>query len=212
MLKQFVSNKDESARMFKSDFLELFSKVHPVTPLIVFVPVVGYFLYRAIFHYHSSLGGIFGFFVMGLIFWTLAEYTLHRFIFHYHPTSDWGKRIHFIFHGVHHDFPNDSMRLVMPPSVGIPLATMFYFLFVAVMGEQHTAPFFAGFILGYLFYDLGHYAIHHFPMKNKFWQAIKNHHMRHHYQQADQGFGVSSSLWDWILGTQFRTKTPKGQE
>ncbi|MES2730776.1 MAG: sterol desaturase family protein [Bacteroidota bacterium] len=210
--KNFVSSKDESVRMFKSDFLELFSKVHPITPLVVFLPVVGYFAYRAIMSYQLPWLSIAGFLLFGLAVWTLTEYVLHRFIFHYHPTSDWGKRIHFIFHGVHHDYPNDSRRLVMPPSVSIPLASLFYFLFVALLGQQATAPFFVGFIAGYMFYDLGHYAIHHFPMRSKFWMAIKNHHMKHHYQQPNEGFGVSSPIWDWILRTEFKSKTPKDHQ
>jgi 4-hydroxysphinganine ceramide fatty acyl 2-hydroxylase len=48
-------------------------------------------------------------------------------------SSKLGEKIHFIFHGVHHDYPSDSRRLVMPPSVSIPLAILFYFLFEAIL-------------------------------------------------------------------------------
>lgn len=68
-------------------------------------------------------------------------------------------------------------------------------------------PFFAGFILGYLFYDISHYAIHHFNMHSKFWLAIKNHHMLHHYQDEYKGYGVSSPFWDIIFGTTFKKKS-----
>ena len=33
--------------------------------------------------------------------------------------------------------------------------------------------------------------------------VIKNHHMRHHYQDPELGFGVSSPLWDIILKTDY---------
>jgi sterol desaturase/sphingolipid hydroxylase (fatty acid hydroxylase superfamily) len=111
--------------------------------------------------------------------------------------------MHFIFHGVHHDYPNDSKRLVMPPSVSLPLAALFYLLFRVILGVQFVAPFFVGFLTGYLFYDLSHYAIHHFNMHNKFWLTIKNHHMKHHYQDPTKGFGVSTPIWDIIIGTNF---------
>ena len=62
------------------------------------------------------------------------------------------------------------------------------------------------FLTGYLFYDTTHYAIHHFNMKSKFWLAIKNHHMKHHYQDADKGFGVSQPTWDYVFGTTFSEK------
>jgi sterol desaturase/sphingolipid hydroxylase (fatty acid hydroxylase superfamily) len=144
--------------------------------------------------------------ILGLIVWTFAEYMLHRFIFHYKPNSHLGERIHFIFHGVHHDYPSDSRRLVMPPSVSLPLALLFYYLFLAIFGAEKVASFMPGFLTGYLFYDMTHYAVHHFNMHSKFWLAIKNHHMKHHYQNSDKGYGVSSPVWDKIIGTDFTDK------
>jgi sterol desaturase/sphingolipid hydroxylase (fatty acid hydroxylase superfamily) len=142
----------------------------------------------------------------GVFVWTFIEYVLHKYIFHFPAKSEFGKKIHFMFHGVHHDYPSDSRRLVMPPSVSIPLAVLFYFIFKAVIGEAYVLPFFSGFILGYLFYDLTHYAIHHFNMHSKFWLEIKNHHMLHHYQDEHKGYGVSSPLWDIIFGSMFDKK------
>ena len=132
---------------------------------------------------------------------------MHRFLFHYHPTSEFGKRIHFIFHGVHHDYPNDAKRLVMAPAVSVPLAVLYYFLFRLLLGEMNVAPFFTGFVVGYLFYDMTHYAIHHFTFKSGIWLKIKKHHMVHHYKDHDHGYGVSSKLWDIIFRTDF--KDPK---
>jgi len=91
----------------------------------------------------------------------------------------------------------------MPPSASLPLAVIFYLLFYVIVGRIFVAPFMAGFLTGYLFYDITHYAIHHFNMHNKFWLAIKNHHMKHHYQDPSKGFGVSSPVWDKIIGTDF---------
>ena len=206
MSKLYVSNKDETARMFKSDFFEAFSKIHWTVPLFIYVPVIGYLFYLAIFDYKIPVLGIIGLIVAGLFIWTITEYLLHRFIFHFHTSSDFGKRITFMFHGVHHDYPNDTKRLVMPPSVSIPLATGFFFLFKVILGDIFLAPFFIGFIAGYLFYDISHYAIHHFNMHSKFWLVIKNHHMRHHYQDPELGFGVSSPLWDIIFRSGYDLK------
>ena len=194
MAKNFVSNKDETVRMFKNDFFEAFSKVHFTVPLYIYVPVIAFFLYKSVGEFHLSLVNIVVFILLGALIWTITEYTLHRFIFHFSAKSGFGKKIHFIFHGVHHDYPSDTKRLVMPPSVSVPLAVLFYFLFKAILGEALLAPFFVGFIVGYLVYDLTHYAIHHYNMHNKFWLAIKNHHMRHHFQDSEKGFNVSSPL------------------
>lgn len=203
MKRLYVSNKDESVRMFKSDFMEMFSKVHFTVPLFLYVPVITYFLYWAAMSPELGLGRGVGMFVLGILSWSITEYLLHRYIFHFHPTSEFGKKIHFLFHGVHHDYPNDSNRLVMPPGISVPLAFLFYFGFKLVMAPYLLYPFFAGFVLGYLFYDMLHYALHHVDMKGKFWIALKTHHLKHHFKDPDKGFGVSSPLWDIIVGSNF---------
>lgn len=207
MAKNFVSNKDETVRMFESDFMEFFSRVHFSVPIFIYGPVILVMLYLSVFRYHISTLNILVLFIGGVFVWTLAEYVLHRYVFHFKATSEFGKKIHFMFHGVHHDYPSDSRRLVMPPSVSIPLALLFFFFFRLVIGEYLMLPFFGGFILGYLFYDISHYAIHHINMHSKFWLAIKNHHMLHHYQDEYKGYGVSSPFWDVVFGTTFKKKS-----
>lgn len=205
MGKHFVSNKDESARIFSSDFLEVFTKVHWSVPLIIYIPVIIFLIVRSFLDGTAPIA-ILGILVAGTFFWTFIEYVLHRFIFHYEPKSEWGKRIHWTFHGVHHDYPQDSKRLVMPPIVSLTLGTVFYLIFNFILGRAIALPFMAGFILGYLAYDTIHYAIHHFGFKSKFWMKIKRHHMKHHYTEPDAGFGVSSPIWDKIFKTEFPEK------
>ena len=199
MKRKFVSNQHESTKMFKSDFLESLSKVHFTVPIFTYVPVILYFAIDALFFKYIGFGKFVISTISGLLFWTLTEYVLHRFVFHFQPETTWGKRLHFIFHGVHHDYPNDALRLVMPLSVSIPLAISFYFLFKWLLPVGFVSGFFAAFISGYLFYDISHYAIHHFNFKNVFWKKLKDHHMHHHYSDATKGFGVSSNLWDRVF-------------
>ncbi len=199
-MKLYVSNGDESVRMFKNDFLELLSHVHPSVPAILYLPVVAWMFYRSI-EFGLSLYYVFALFVIGVLIWSFTEYILHRFVFHFIPKSGWGKKIHFMFHGVHHDYPNDSTRLVMPPIVSIPLAVAFYFGFMNILGAHYLPPFFAGFIAGYLAYDLTHYAVHHFSLHGKIILYLKQHHMRHHYMDPDNNYGVSSPMWDFVFGT-----------
>lgn len=203
MAKNFVSNSEDSIKLFKNPLLNALSKVHFTVPIIIFIPVIAFFSYKS-FDAGITIGNFALYFAFGIFIWTITEYTLHRFAFHYHPTTKMGKRIIFIFHGVHHDFPRDRLRLVMPPSASIPLATGFYFLFSLFFTPVHLFAFFPGFLLGYLFYDITHYAIHHFNIKGGIFKAIKQHHMLHHYQDAEKGYGVSSPLWDYIFRSTFR--------
>jgi 4-hydroxysphinganine ceramide fatty acyl 2-hydroxylase len=204
--KKYISNSQESVRMFKSDLMETLSKVHYLVPVFIFVPVILVCTYLAFFVKNIGVLIYFEYFFIGLFVWTFVEYIMHRFIFHYVPKNKFGLRLHFIFHGVHHDYPSDAKRLVLPPSVSIPLATGFYFLFNAILPANYVFGFFPGFILGYLFYDISHYAIHHFNFKGNIWKKIKQHHMLHHYQDPDKGYGVSSPFWDKIFRSDFIKK------
>lgn len=206
MKKNFVSNSSESTRMFKSDLLESLSKVPFYVPLIVYIPVIGYMTWRSLAVNSMNLLHFAGAVVGGILIWSIAEYVLHRFVFHFHPTSSWGRRIHFIFHGVHHDYPNDARRLVMPPSASIPLAILFFLLFQAIFAPYWLYAFFAGFIIGYLIYDMTHYALHHHNFKSAFWRNLKKHHMLHHYSDETKGYGVSSAFWDSVFRTDFLKK------
>lgn len=190
--------------MFESDFMEFFSHVHPATPHVIYLPLMSYALYVAEAHRGQPLSRVALLFLGGLVIWTFVEYSMHRWVFHYEPKSRWGKRLHFMLHGVHHDYPNDATRLVMPPAVSLPLAVVFYALFVLLFGRFAPAIF-AGLLAGYLFYDTIHYATHHFSMRRGVWQWLKKYHLRHHYQDDEIGFGVSSPLWDYV----FRTRSAR---
>ncbi|MBS1586905.1 MAG: sterol desaturase family protein [Bacteroidetes bacterium] len=206
MKKNYVSNSEESVRMFKSNFMEFFSKVHFSVPLFLYVPVVLFFAIEAFVSQHVTVVGFIGFYLIGIATWSAVEYFLHRFVFHFVPKSKWGLRMHFVFHGVHHDYPNDTKRLVMPPAVSIPLAFIFYFLFSTFLSKALLWSFFPGFVSGYLFYDISHYALHHFNFKSEFWKKLKKHHMLHHYSDSSKGYGVSSKVWDLIMQSDFEKK------
>lgn len=206
MKKNFVSNSSDSIRMFKNGFLESLSKVHFFVPLVVFIPVIIFLIWKSLFDLNMAILPFAGYAILGVFVWTLTEYVMHRYVFHFYPKSDWGKKIHFIFHGVHHDYPNDAKRLVMPPSASIPLALFFFFLFQYLLPIGTVYAFFLGFISGYLAYDMMHYALHHANFKSGVWKKLKQHHMLHHYSDPTRGYGVSSDIWDKILGSNFLKK------
>jgi sterol desaturase/sphingolipid hydroxylase (fatty acid hydroxylase superfamily) len=199
------THKNESVRLFKSDFLEFFSHISPVTITVIWAPVAVYFFVRSILD-RTPVSVIAAAILIGLFLWTLAEYTLHRFVFHFKARSPKQERVIFLFHGVHHAYPQDKTRLVMPPPVSIPLALVFFGLFSLILGVLlHAwlwiAPMLVGFIIGYLAYDLTHYATHHFAMRSGAAKWLKRYHMQHHYKTPNARFGVSSPLWDFIFRT-----------
>jgi sterol desaturase/sphingolipid hydroxylase (fatty acid hydroxylase superfamily) len=196
-----------TTRMFDTELFERFSRVHPATPFVFWVPVTAFVLYRSASRGDLRALGIVGVFLLGMFAWSFAEYVLHRGIFHWSNDTAFGRRVHFLLHGVHHDYPDDKGRLMMPLGASIPLGVVFYALFTFTMHARFGEPFFAGFVIGYLFYDGTHYFVHHFRPKSRWGKLLRRHHMTHHFADHDGGFGVSSPLWDYV----FRT-VPKKRE
>jgi sterol desaturase/sphingolipid hydroxylase (fatty acid hydroxylase superfamily) len=197
------SNTSASAsftRLFKNPVLEAFTHVHPSVPFILWIPILAYLMFinqRSGIPVVLTLGMV----AFGLFFWTLTEYVMHRYVFHFKATTRAGKYLVFLFHGIHHDEPQDPTRLVMPPVVSIVLGTAFYFLFKLVFGEPRVIPFYVGFMTGYLVYDYIHFAVHHFTPKTAWGRTIKENHMKHHFIKKQGKWGVSSPIWDHVFST-----------
>jgi sterol desaturase/sphingolipid hydroxylase (fatty acid hydroxylase superfamily) len=202
-----IYNKGQ-AQIFKNEYIEYFTKTHPLViwglylPLIIFLP-----------YYSGKTIGfntltIFLLFLGGVFFWTFFEYVMHRFVFHWVSDNQGIQRFSYILHGNHHEFPRDRQRLFMPPVPSLILASLIFLMMYAAIGSN-VFSFFPGFILGYLMYGSIHYAIHAWNPPYKWMKPIwRNHHL-HHYKSDEKGFGVSSHIWDKVFGTEFDLHSEK---
>ncbi len=116
------------------------------------------------------------------------------------------ERVAFLMHGVQHAQPQVKSRLVMPPAVSVPLAAAFYGLFSLVFGTLLGAPHwtglaYGGLLVGYVIYDLTHYAVHHAKRRGPYLRYVRSHDLRHHGQAPNQRF-VTSHPWDLVFGTE----------
>ena len=197
-----MRTSETSIRLFRNNFLESLTHVHPIVPLLFWAPFIAWLLIRTFGQHHLQLLPVLGIGLAGLISWTLFEYLAHRFLFHFPARSRAGKWLVFMFHGVHHDAPRDKSRLVMPPAGAVLIMVVIWGVFSLFIPAPWLEPFIAFFVAGYLVYDYIHYATHHFPMRNRVARYLKHHHMKHHFS-TDQGrFGVSSPFWDIVFRTQ----------
>src|SRR5215210_716933 len=194
-----------SPPMFESRLLDACSRVHPSVPVILFLPAIVALLVVGLGR--ASTVSALMLAVAGYVFWTLTEYWMHRVVFHFEPEEGIGAKLHWIIHGVHHDHPNDRMRLVMPPSVSVPLAALFLLLFRVVLGAVWAPAFGAGFLAGYLIYDMTHYHLHHHMPRTRAGRRLRELHMRHHFQDDTRGFGVSAPWWDFVFRAATRCGT-----
>lgn len=198
--KTTVYPNDKSPKLFKNKILEYLTKTHPLIIDGMYVLITSWMIYHytqivAYYHWWKILLS----FALGVFAWTFAEYILHRFLYHKIKDASYNSGIQYLFHGIHHEYPNDQERLVLPPIPSLILAGLFFALFYLLMGVN-AFIFSPGFIIGYCMYMTIHYIVHkvHPPKRFNFWWK---HHNIHHYQQHDRAFGVSSSLWDRVFFT-----------
>jgi dihydroceramide fatty acyl 2-hydroxylase len=191
-----------SPPMFESRVLDALSRVHPVVPLLIFIPGIVFLGAWSLSKVSVLLALALA--IAGYALWTLFEYWLHRIVFHFEPDHGIGARLHWIIHGVHHDHPNDPMRLVMPPAVSVPLGGAVFGLLYLIFGARYAPGLGAGFFVGYLVYDMMHYYLHHFRPHGWLGRMLRERHMRHHFQDDTRGFGISAPYWDEVFGTSTR--------
>src|SRR6202051_1705387 len=193
-----------SPALFQARTLDRLTRVHPAVVPLIFGPAVVIFGIRA-FYDMSVLKSILGL-LAGYGIWTLSEYWIHRVVFHFEPDHGLGARLHWIIHGVHHDHPNDPMRLVMPPAVSVPLGAAVFGVLYLILGARYAPGLGAGFFAGYLVYDMMHYYLHHFRPHGRLGRMLRERHMRHHFQDDTRGFGISAPYWDEVFRTSPRVK------
>lgn len=192
------NSSSKQIRLFQSELLEKLSVISPIGFAAVWgiaLPAIVWFGWGSA----SALLGL-GLFAAGLMVWVLFEYAMHRYLFHWDARSEWCRQFVFVMHGNHHVDPNDRMRNLMPPVVSLPIGGGVWAVSVALLGMAGTWLFF-GFILGYVLYDITHYACHQWPMKGALAHMLKRHHMRHHFVDTEGNYAITGLFLDRLFGT-----------
>jgi 4-hydroxysphinganine ceramide fatty acyl 2-hydroxylase len=189
-----------SAKMFDNPVLEKMSRTHISIPIAMFLGLGTVSLYFAITATDIRLGIGLLLTLLGLLAFTLVEYLMHRHFFHMEPDTKVKDKLQYSVHGVHHDYPKDKDRLAMPPFISAFYTFVFYVVFTLIM-DDYALYFLPGFLLGYALYLGVHYIVHAYQPPKNFMKILWVNHAIHHYKDPDVAFGVSSPLWDYILGT-----------
>jgi len=136
----------------------------------------------------------------GLLLFTFVEYSFHRWLMHGSvPLLAPG-------HRRHHEDPLgfDAMPFFLPPVFLLILVGLFSLALPA--GQALLLA--AGLAIGYAAYGLSHALIHALRFRHPLarrWAA--NHHVHHFH--PDSNFGVTTALWDVVLGTR-RVRSGRG--
>ncbi len=201
-----------TARMFESDLFERFSRVHPLVPAALYLPVVGVSIYAATVLYDVPLARLGLQVFVGYLLWTLVEYWLHRLVFHLPVIGPKTARLNFLIHGVHHEYPWDETRLVFPAAASAALCVVTYAGFRAVLGAESMYGPFAGFVLGYVIYDEMHWYVHTRRPTSHLGRWFRREHFLHHFKDPTTRFGVSCPWLDYVFGTRSRRARRVGDE
>ena len=189
-----------SAQLFQNPVLERLSHTHIALPVSIFIITAVVSLYYGVTQGFATGLSAFGQFLGGWFLFTFAEYAMHRYLYHIPATTPGRIKFQYTMHGVHHEFPKDKTRLAMPPIITVFVASLLFFIFKFVFGSAAFGVL-AGFVFGYALYLFVHYAIHVYAPPKNFLKVWWTHHAQHHYRQDEIAFGVSSTLWDHIIGT-----------
>jgi hypothetical protein len=150
---------------------------------------------------HAMLSA--GFVALGAILFYLSEYGWHRFVFHARPSRfAFVRRLQHRLHYDHHAEPNRLDLLFLPLWFLIPNLTVTAGFLGLVFGGARVPSLLLGVILAILHYEIVHYIAHiSYEPRTRFGRWMKRYHLRHHFINETQWFGVSNPSLDFVAGT-----------
>ncbi|REJ80432.1 MAG: hypothetical protein DWQ33_12525 [Bacteroidetes bacterium] len=144
-MRDFKIDNKGTTQLYKNPILEKLTRTNFLFPVILYYLISAFCIsYLAIYRPEVKLVAYSWLFLIGLILFTLVEYLIHRFVFHFNAETEKEQQLQYNIHGVHHEYPRDKDRLVMPPVLSIFLASFFFVLFRYTIGI-YGVILFAGF-------------------------------------------------------------------
>jgi len=135
--------------------------------------------------------------VCGALSWSAAEYGLHRFAMHEVRGKGLASREHLKHHADVTYFAPASKKALSAAAttaVAFPVASV-------AMGRRWAAAYTAGLISMYYAYEIAHRRTHTHPPRNEFGRWMRRSHLHHHFGAPMRNHGVTSPVWDRLLGT-----------
>ena len=198
--KTFLSPRPMPEDLYRDKVIKGMTMGNPYLPFVLYTPLVLLYSWLALARYGVSWPVFLLMAAAGVLWWTFFEYITHRYAFHYQPSTALGKRILYVMHHGHHQYPNDERLMVSNPWVSLPSSLLFLGLAWVLFGGMGFA-FMAGLLTAYLAYDWLHHAVHVHNFDNPLFQKLKKHHMRHHYRDPAMNYGFVTTFWDRLMGT-----------
>lgn len=202
-MKKIKDNSKVYHKVHDSAIKEYFIKQHYIVPFGFYMPISIFLLFKSFVIKRVSILHLVWMLPLVSKFWGYLEFFLHQNVLHENENFKIDAGTIREFHEIHHNFPNDPYRFVVPLWASIPSGLAFYSLCRSTLGKEKGETLFALLILYYLFYEFTHIAAHRLDIKHPFFEKIKKHHLKHHYLDSDKGFGFTTTKWDELNNLSF---------
>jgi sterol desaturase/sphingolipid hydroxylase (fatty acid hydroxylase superfamily) len=199
--KLFTALEDTTPQIYNSKVMERLTRMHYSVPFIIYIPIIGFFVYRALFIKQMNPIHFLWILPMITIFWSWLEYILHKHFLHRRPDGSATVELANKIHEAHHAYPNDSYRLAVHWCISVPGGIVFYAICLLIFGYYLVDAVFAGLVFYYLVYEFAHISSHKINNSNPILMKIKKHHLRHHFKDDSKDYGFTSGIWDKLFKT-----------
>lgn len=135
--------------------------------------------------------------VAGAIGWTATEYGLHRFAMHELKGRGLASREHLQHHADVTYFsptPKKLLSAAATTTVVLPLS-------LATVGRRKGIAFTSGLIAMYFGYEVAHRRVHTHAPKTAYGRWMRRSHLYHHFGGPMRNFGVTTVVYDRLLGS-----------
>ena len=138
----------------------------------------------------------------GMLLWSILEYVLHRFVFHLCSPIPFVQKILERLHLGHHADPRNPDRILVRPIYSLSISAMLLGGLYSLTGTLFSASgLMSGIWLGFLYYETVHFRLHLIKGHKGLLGLQRRGHFYHHFLDSQCCFGVTSPLWDLVLGT-----------
>lgn len=133
----------------------------------------------------------------GIVSWSFLEYVLHSGLGHWGKGKNAFSKEHLKHHAQKDYFssPVKKAAFALPVLMGAALGA------AAFSSLLWGTVFAAGLGGGWLAYEIVHYRLHQYPPRGPWGRFLRRHHFSHHFRNPWSNYGVSSALWDRLLGS-----------
>jgi 4-hydroxysphinganine ceramide fatty acyl 2-hydroxylase len=182
--------------------LRLFGAARLTPVLVLAAALAGGLTWLGMRQQQVSLGGAALLLGLGVVYWSFAEYAVHRWFYHWRPRHRGLRRVVESFHVYHHRMPDDRAVWNAGPALVLLVLVVMGPPALLLAGDlPRAALLMAGATVAYAGYEVAHQAWHARVYHRGPLAWLQAVHLHHHDRDWSRNFGVTTPLWDLLLGS-----------